>query len=55
MKLKKKGIKIIKSYLIRTQEDFHSMKLDKESAGYFYLIIRVINMVDLEKLLIGKY
>ena len=35
MKLKKTGIKIIKSYLIRTQEDFHSMKLDKESADYF--------------------
>ena len=35
MKLKKKGIKIIKSYLIRTQEDFHSMKLDKESADYY--------------------
>ena len=35
MKLKKKGIKIIKSYLIRTQEDFHCMKLDKESADYF--------------------
>ena len=35
IKLKKKGIKIIKSYLIRTQEDFHSMKLDKESADYY--------------------
>ena len=35
MKLKRKGIKIIKSYLIRTQEDFHCIKLDRESADYF--------------------
>jgi len=35
IKLKKKGIKIIKSYLIRTQEDFKSIKLDKESVDYF--------------------
>ena len=35
IKLKKKGIKIIKSYLIRTQEDFKSIKMEKESADYF--------------------
>ena len=33
--LEKKGIKIIKSYLIRTQEDFKSIKMEKESADYF--------------------
>lgn len=35
MKLKKKGIKVIKSYLIRTQEDFKSIKLDNNSVDYF--------------------
>ena len=35
IKLKNNGIKIIKSYLIRTQEDFKSIKIEKESADYF--------------------
>ena len=34
IKLKKKGIKIIKSYLIRNEEDLESIKMDLDSVDY---------------------
>ena len=34
-KLKEKGVKIIKSYLIMKEEDLKNIKMDKESADYF--------------------
>ena len=34
-KLKEKGVKIIKSYLIMKEEDLKNIKMDKDSADYF--------------------
>ena len=35
MKLKKKGIKVIKSYLIRSNDDFENIKMNTESVDYY--------------------